>query len=75
MSQHNINDMARVTLTAKGMATWAKWHSDLGVDPPAYSQALRIELWRIMQVFGPEIHMGMIGTHFVNNRIEIEGGC
>ena len=73
----NINDNVSVRLTTLGLKTLLNSGND-----PMYkfnfdkdSMTLDVSLWQLMQVFGPHIHMGMIGTLFEDNAISIEKRC
>jgi hypothetical protein len=60
----NINDTVRVRLTELARS---KQGDDYWSDAEKSGEW---QLWRLMQVFGPHIHMGMVGTLFEGNEID-----
>jgi hypothetical protein len=67
MKAINLNDLVLVRLTTKGEWAWKKFYIDLGVNPPILETEFhygrdgglfRIQLWHLMEVFGPHIHLG-----------------
>ena len=60
----NINDHVHVKLTAAG----ARVAALAGEDP----RQERWQLWHLMQVFGPEIHMGQPEPYFERNQVVLE---
>lgn len=65
----NINDMATVTLTAKGAFYLSKACSGLTLYNEG--EVFTTELWYMMQIFGPYIHFGGKDQMFVKNNISI----
>ena len=68
----NINSRVRVRLTEAGVARWKHFHGRLGIrdNPPIDSDGQsRFMLWELMQVFGPDLHMGSVTPHFANNDV------
>lgn len=73
----NMNDQATVTLTAYGARVWNARYD--GIDIPAEhlpeavvaGQQIKTQLWDLMHVFGPGIHMGMQEVPFLQNEIEV----
>jgi len=64
----NINEIVRVCLTAKGAESYNTW---LGSEDLTQGEVLSIQMWELMQCFGQYPHLGMSGTLFENNEIEI----
>ena len=80
----NLNDMATVTLTPTGvaalMAYWAKGNSDRPIDQTldivcrGWRQGkVKMELRRVMAIFGPVTHMGSLNAIETNIDIETRG--
>jgi hypothetical protein len=58
----NINEMVEVDLTAQGRLALYKYEIGIGIPVHTASRMngkrLRIQLWDLMHVFGPEMVMG-----------------
>jgi len=59
----NLNDQFRIKLTTEGMAVFARHYQGIdyhGVERPTIPEdgSITDSLWSLMQIFGPEIHMG-----------------
>lgn len=58
----NINDSVRVKLLPAGIAILKKsdqgWRLTHGINKPTPDGWSRWQLWDLMSVFGPHIHMG-----------------
>ena len=57
----NINDAAEVVLSEYGAQVYNKYHERYTHYRPeivSKGDVLREQLWRLMQVFGPAIHLG-----------------
>jgi NTP pyrophosphatase (non-canonical NTP hydrolase) len=73
----NVNDRVSVELTPDGQRVWFKHFEgfpnlqDQAKTVTAARYELKVELWRLMEVFGPHIRMGG-PQHFINNRVEFE---
>lgn len=64
----NLSDNVRVKMTDEGMEVLGAADGAGRVDADGY---LECKLWTLMQVFGPEIHMGMTRQFFEGNEIEV----
>jgi hypothetical protein len=64
----NLNDYVWVRLTELGWAAFDNHHQAVGLDPAPYRSHLgdhpdtpegwqRFQLWELMQIFGPHIHI------------------
>jgi len=73
----NINETVEVDLTAHGRLTLYKFEIALGIPVHTSShltgKRLRIQLWELMHVFGPEMLVGSPHTCFENNVIHLPG--
>jgi hypothetical protein len=57
----NMNDAAEVVLTELGAQVYNKYHERYTYYRPeivSKGDVLRDQLWHLMQVFGPAIHLG-----------------
>jgi hypothetical protein len=75
--QLNMNDQVRVTLTTYGAQVWNARYDGINIPaehlpaPCAPGDEVKTQLWDLMQVFGPGIHMGMSEVPFLKNEIEV----
>lgn len=65
----NLNDRVRVRLTAYGKRIARNQFSRSEYCAPG---TLCVQLWRLMQVFGPMLRIGMHHVPFANNEITVE---
>ncbi len=78
----NLNDNCRVKLTEAGIKQWIEWHKELRLPPKAqaYFETPRLDpsglhqtqLWCLMQIFGPAIHIGIGDVFFEDNEILVD---
>ena len=72
--QVNINDMIRFRLTEYGRSVREAWWKEYGLQAPVLTPdsngRVEMQLWEVMQIFGPAMRMG--GKQIiVDNEIEL----
>jgi hypothetical protein len=65
----NLNDSVFVVLTDAGLDMYNKAHTCIPNHTPRTERHLTIQLWSLMEIFGPHIHMTMSHMPFVDNEI------
>lgn len=82
MKELNTNEMVRVILTERGAAIYnadaAKMNAHMATTRSSYRVTYKLpgdmhetSLWRLMQLYGPHIYMGMREMPFLDNVVEI----
>lgn len=73
----NMNDPVTVTLTTYGAQTWNARYNGISIPvehrpkPSHTGDVITAQLWDLMHVFGPGIHMGMLEVPFLHNAMDI----
>ena len=65
----NINDEVRVKLTRLGRRMYSEWQEST-FNPPTKDGMLNIQIWSLMEIFHPAMHMAARPA-FVDNLIEV----
>lgn len=71
----NVNDIVEVTLSSHGRLVLYKY--EIGIGTPVHSKGhmtgdvLRIQLWELMNIFGPEMRMAN-EVCFEGNELRVE---
>lgn len=74
--EFNINEYVEVQLTSQGLEALKNYYLSFGLDPTNHCRVkhdnwMKIQLWELMNIFGPYMYNGNPDTMFTSNQIII----